>query len=206
MSDGWLGPPASSPAGSMDREAAHRGWRSRGYIPHCDAAGLTQHIVFGLTDALPRGAKPTSALHGDRILDGLHGSCVLRSGDCAAVVERALLHADGERYRLIAWCIMPNHVHVIVQQMEGGRLDAIVQAWKSASAHSINNHLSRRGRLWRREYFDRFMRGDGHLATSIAYVEDNPVQAKLAANAVEWPWSSARFRDTAGEDAGGPRK
>jgi REP element-mobilizing transposase RayT len=103
-------------------------------------------------------------------------------------------------------CVMPNHVHVVAEQIEGFRLCDVVQAWKSTSAHLINRHLQRPGRLWRREYFDRFMRDDDHLGASIAYVEENPVRAKLVARAVDWRWSSARFRqNAAGEDAGGPR-
>jgi len=203
-----LGPPASSPATAGDAAlAAHKGWRSRGYLPHCDAAQLIQHLVFGLADALPAGAAPTSAVHGDQLLDTGHGACLLRRPECAATIEEVLLHSDGERYRLLAWCVMPNHVHVIAEQVAGVPLSDVVQAWKSSSAHRINHLLARRGRLWRREYFDRFMRDNDHLSTSIAYVEDNPVKAKLAATAVDWPWSSARLRRrvVAGEDAGGPR-
>ena len=198
-----LGPPASSPARQTEA-STHRGWRSRGYLPHCDDSTLIQHIVFGLADAVPRNAKPPSAMHGDRLLDQGRGECLLRTPACASIVEETLLFSDGERYKLLAWCVMPNHVHVIAVQSEGWALEQVVQAWKSASAHRINRLPSRRGRLWRREYFDRFMRDDDHLSTSIAYVEENPVRAGLASTPACWPWSSARRR-IAGEDAGGPR-
>jgi len=178
----------------MTNPKPHRGWYSRGYLPHCDAAGLVQHIVFGLADSIPRGTRSPSALHTDRLLDAGHGACHLRDPICASFVETALLHCDGERYRLIAWCVMPNHVHVIIEQSEGFPLASLVQSWKSAASHQINSHLKREGRLWRREYFDRFMRDDDHLSTTIAYVEDNPVRACLVANAAEWPHSSARWR------------
>jgi putative transposase len=203
-----LGPPASPPATLLDAaHNANKGWRSRGYLPHCDATGLIQHIVFGLADALPKSAAPPSAMHGDQLLDAGYGECLLRRSECAAIVEHTLLHADSERYRLLAWCVMPNHVHVVVEQFEGTPLDAVVQAWKSTSAHRINHLLARKGRLWRREYFDRFMRDDDHLAATIDYVENNPVAAKLATDACAWNWSSARLRQrpVAGEDAGGPR-
>jgi REP element-mobilizing transposase RayT len=169
----------------------HLRWRSRGYLPHCDSA---HHIVFSLSDAMPPAARPASAMHADRALDSGHGSCLLREPRCASLVEEALLHADAERYRLLAWCVMPNHVHVVAEQIEGFPLGDIVQAWKSASAHEINHALRRKGRLWRREYFDRFMRDDDHLSTTIAYVENNPVAAKLVETPAEWAWSSARRR------------
>lgn len=177
----------------MERKP-HLGWRSRGYLPHCDAAHLIQHIVFSLGDAMPKALRPASAMHADRALDSGLGSCLLREPQCAAAVEDALLRADTERYRLLAWCVMPNHVHVVAQQIEGCPLGDIVQAWKSAAAHEINHRLNRKGRLWRREYFDRFMRDDDHLSNTIADVENNPVAANLAASPAEWPWSSARRR------------
>jgi REP element-mobilizing transposase RayT len=170
------------------------GWYSRGYLPHCDEAGLVQHIVFSLADSVPPGFRSPSAIHADRLLDAGHGACALRESACAEFVENALLHSDGELYRLIAWCVMPNHVHTIVEQIEGYPLGDIVQSWKSATSHKINAHLGREGRLWRREYFDRFMRDDDHLSTTIAYVEANPVRAKLAAAASDWRFSSARRR------------
>ncbi len=167
--------------------AKHAGWRSRGYLPHCDAAQLVQHVVFGLDDATPEAV----AFDNDDDLDAGAGACVLRDPACARVVEDAMLHADGERYRIVAWCVMPNHVHVVFEQTRGALLASVVQAWKSTSAHRINVLLTRRGRLWRREYFDRFMRDGDHLAQTVRYVEQNPVKAGLVAEASEWPFSSA---------------
>jgi putative transposase len=203
-----LGPPASPPACSVQPNSPNESWRSRGYLPHCDSSSLVQHVVFGLADSLPAGAVIPSAVHGDRLLDNGYGECLLRKDACSAIVQNALLHSDGERYRLIAWCIMPNHVHCVIEQAPGIQLSDVVQAWKSASAHLINHHLLRKGRLWRRrEYFDRFMRDDDHLSGTIAYVENNPVKARFVSEAAQWKWSSAARRQApnAGEGAGGPR-
>lgn len=154
---------------------------------------------------MPKGAKPPSVRHADRLLDVGYGTCLLREPRCAEFVEAALLFRDGEHYRLIGWCVMPNHVHVVIEQSEGHPLNEVVQAWKSAAAHRINTVRERRGRLWRREYFDRFMRDNEHLSTTIAYVEENPVKAGFVVAAHDWKWSSAYRRHTAGEGAGGPR-
>lgn len=108
-----------------------------------------------------------------------------------SIVEDVILQADGERYALFAWCIMPDHVHVVIRQGPGARLDRIVQAWKSATAHRINTALGRRGRVWAREYFDRFMRDDDQFKATIAYVESNPVRAGLVERAEAWRFSSA---------------
>ncbi len=119
----------------MTEPKPHRGWHSRGYLPHCDAAGLVQHIVFGLADSLPAGIRTTSAIHTERLLDSGHGECLLRQAECAQCVEDSLLHADGAQYRLLAWCVMPNHVHAVIEQIEGSPLGDIIQSWKSVSGH-----------------------------------------------------------------------
>jgi putative transposase len=158
----------------------HAGWRSRGYIPHCDGAGIIQHIVM-------RTIGATGGVEAD-------GQHFFRSPEAAAAIESALLHFDGERYRLLAWCVMSNHVHVIAEQQEGWPLAGVVHSWKSFTANAVNHLLGRTGPLWQREYFDRFMRHEDHLSTTIAYVEDNPVAAGLVEAAPDWRWSSARLR------------
>lgn len=158
----------------------HAGWRSRGYVPHCDGAGIIQHIVMSTIGAS----------------DGVESNFsqrFLETPEAAQIVQDALLHFDGERYRILAWCVMPNHTHVIVEQTEGWPLASVVHSWKSFTANAVNRLLGRTGPLWMREYFDRFMRDDDHLSTTIAYVESNPVSAGLVERPEDWPWSSARF-------------
>jgi len=159
----------------------HRGWHSRGYLPHCDAAGLVQHVVFATVG------------EGDEIARHF-GAHFLKRPDVADLVQAALLHFDGERYALLAWCVMPNHVHVVIEQRLGRSLADVVHSWKSFTAKRINTALARQGALWLPDYFDRYLRSDAHLAATIAYVEANPVAAGLALQAAEWPWSSAARR------------
>lgn len=103
-------------------------WHSRGYLPHRDRLGLLQSITFRLADSLPQKKlaqlreelrvlpeERRSVEERKRIeawLDAGSGCCALRHPAVARYVEDSLLHFDGERYALLAWCIMPNHVHV----------------------------------------------------------------------------------------------
>ncbi len=112
----------------------------------------------------------------------------------AECVENALLHFDAERYRLLAWCVMPNHVHVVVEQIEGWPLAGVVHAWKSFTAKHINRTLARTGAVWMREYFDRFMRDDEHFSATFGYVERDPVVRGWVVRPEDWPWSSAAHR------------
>lgn len=83
--------------------------------------------------------------------DAGHGVCVLHKEAIAALVENALLYFDGQRYRLIAWCIMPNHVPVLIETFSDHRLDQIVHSWKSFTSQKANKILAKRGPFWARD-------------------------------------------------------
>jgi REP element-mobilizing transposase RayT len=178
----------------------HKGWHSRGYLPHFDSAETIQFVTFRLADSLPRSVAEALAQMSDGLaetdqhLDSGSGQCWLGDPRIAEMVEASLLYFDGERYRLVAWCVMPNHVHTVIAPINEYRLGAIVQAWKSFSAKQANRLLGREGPFWHKDYFDRLIRDEGHLERTIDYVENNPVKAGLAASVTEWRWSSAWFR------------
>lgn len=203
----------SSPGPSATAEP--RGWYSRGYLPHFDAPGLIQHVTFHLADSLPSHAldrmreelrslpEETQASarrkRVQELLDSGLGSCDLRSESSAAIVEESLLFGDGERYRLLGWCIMPNHVHVLIEQLAGWPLAKIVQSWKrhtSREIHRLEAQVRARdvpNPLWQRDYWDRYIRGERHFQTAKRYIEENPVNAGLVDCAEHWAWGSARF-------------
>ena len=81
----------------------------------------------------------------DAYWDQGYGSCFLREERIAALVQDCLLYADGERYQLHAWCVMPNHVHVLFTPQTGWEMGKIVQTWKSYTAHQGNKLLGRSG-------------------------------------------------------------
>jgi REP element-mobilizing transposase RayT len=112
----------------------------------------------------------------------------------ARVVEDALLHFQGQRYVLHAWCVMPDHVHVLVTPFEGRPLDTILHSWKSFTANEVNKMLHRAGALWQRESFDHLVRSQEAFEKFIAYIEANPVQASLCSDPSAWSFSSARHR------------
>ena len=195
----------------------HKGWHSRGYLPHLDSPGLVQSITFRLFDSIPAEILATwqieleftrrEAANDPRhvelrrrieeYIDRGHGACWLRDERVAELVEKALLHFDGARYRLLAWVIMPNHVHTLIEVLPGYPLDGVVQSWKSFTAKKANKLIGRNGRFWMPEYFDRYIRSEGHLAAVPEYIEQNPVEADLVDNACDWLWSSAQKRKRA---------
>ena len=123
-----------------------------------------------------------------------HGECCLGQARVAEMVQGALQHFDGARYRMLAWCVMPNHVHVLIESMPGWPLANVVHAWKSFSANRANELLGRTGAFWFRDYYDRYIRDARHFAKAMDYIEQNPVKAGLVAMPKLWPFSSAGKR------------
>jgi REP element-mobilizing transposase RayT len=187
--------------------------RSRGYLPHREAEHPVYFVTFRLADSLPRELvarfrrergdskkatpreapvadraklRETRALlrRAERCLDSGLGKCHMHDPRIAKIVADAIQHFQGTRYELLAWCVMPNHVHVVFSPLSGNRLDGILHSWKSFSALIANRLLGRRGDFWQREYFDHLVRNSTSLRRLIRYVKENPRKAGLK----NWPW------------------
>jgi len=127
-------------------------------------------------------------------LDQGHGSSWLKDARVASMVQQALLHFDGSRYKLSAWVVMPNHLHLILTPNAEYQLSGILHSLKSYTAHEANRILGREGQFWQDDYFDRYIRDAKHFAAAVAYVESNPVKAGLCRRIDDWPYGSARLR------------
>lgn len=127
-------------------------------------------------------------------LDRGLGECFFRDPRIAALAESAMLHHHGQRFRMLAWVIMPNHVHALIE-VGPVPLSKIVQNWKSIVAVEANKLLGRTGQFWQVDYWDTYMRNEEQMRKAIRYIENNPVKANLCRLPEEYPFSSARFRD-----------
>jgi len=182
------------------RNKQPKGWHSRGYLPHFDSPERIQHVVIRTRESLHASALARQDESGasqrrriDALLDRSNTGRVFVDPVAAQILEDALLHFDGVRYRLLAWCVMPNHAHVVLEQIEGHALGDVVKSWKVFTARLVNQHRNRSGALWANDYFDRFVRDEDHLNKTIAYVENNPVLAHLVASPEQYAFSSARL-------------
>lgn len=185
-------------------------WHSRGYLPHWEAGEVPQSITFRLADSLPavalerlrddlkRKAKDDRALKRririEEALDRGRGSAVLSKPEVGEIVERGLLYFDAERYRLHAWCVMPNHVHALATPLGKWTLSEITHSWKSFTSKRVNALLGTRGAFWAPEFYDRAIRDHAHYAAVIDYIAMNPVEAKLCARPGDWRFSNAWHR------------
>jgi len=113
----------------VSKEESRDGWFSRGYFPHFDGECVTQHVCFHLFDSLPQhvmdkwreelksiSEKEAEIERRKRVqdfLDSGYGECFLREDRVAEIVENALLHFDGERYALHAWCDAKSRAYAV---------------------------------------------------------------------------------------------
>ena len=197
----------------QDAEATLRK-RQGFYLPHWTKAGAVYHSVFRLADSLPQSVLEQWIAERDLLLkiakknpDGLndhdlrrlhhlvserteeyldsgHGSCLMKDPVLAKIVADALRHFDSQRYQLHAWCVMPNHVHTVVEPWSGFELSEILHSWKSFTAHEINKAREGSGTLWQKEPYDHIIRDEASYHRVVQYVLENPKAAGLKS----WPW------------------
>jgi REP element-mobilizing transposase RayT len=183
--------------------------RQGAYLPHWTRDGGFYAVVFRLHDSLPAHVladwkaqrdrllkkrsltvsdeKRLRTLFSERVerhLDAGCGECWLRTPEIADAVANAMKHFDGDRYRLLAWCVMPNHVHAVFRPAPGHQLERILHSWKSFTANQANRLLHRNGPFWQPEYYDHLIRDDADLFHAVEYVLNNPRAAGLR----DWRW------------------
>ena len=226
-------------AGARSSQCSQKsqGWFQGKYLPHYDELGIVQSITFRLCDSLPIGKieelkeelRKLQEEKRDRVkrkkiedwIDAGYGCCALKNPDMAKIMEDALLYFNGNRYDLVCWCIMPNHVHVMISVRYA--LSKIVQSWKSFSGRWAWEHLDEKWlpamgtrsssssednlragarssqgsqkthKFWMADYWDRYIRNAEHFSRVVEYIHNNPVKAGLCERAEDWLWSSARY-------------
>lgn len=124
----------------------------------------------------------------DQLLDNYYSSpTFLRISKVAKIVSEAILYGHNtKRYEVICFCIMPNHVHLILHKAVD-QLFNILHSIKRYSAREANKHLNRTGSpFWQKESYDNLIRDDADLAYKINYILNNPVKAKLVNDWKDW--------------------
>jgi REP element-mobilizing transposase RayT len=121
----------------------------------------------------------------DQELDtSLHGPRWLAESPVAQLVRDALHYRDERVYTLEAYCIMPNHVHLVCAPMPSTdeqvySISEIMQSLKGYTARQANRLLERAGDFWQHESYDHVVRDVAELQRVIDYVMQNPHRAGL---------------------------
>ena len=194
-------------------------------LPHIHPEGKPLFITFNLANSLPvriieelktqRDKEPSAlpenseehykAQNGyfgrfDEWLDRCEdGKAWLADEGIAGFVAAKLQSMKNEYYELIAYCIMPNHIHLLINpylekdiEHRGTTLKYpvadILRLIKGSTARECNLKLGRTGQFWHRESYDHYVRDNEELERIILYILNNPVKAGLVKD-----WNSWKF-------------
>jgi len=183
-------------------------------LPHWQCNNAIYHVSYRLADSVPQSVlnqwlrereylieiagqqskelseeaeRKAQYLYSEQIekyLDAGYGKCYLSKAEIAKMVANSFTHFDNVRYRLHAWCVMPNHVHVIVEAIPDNDLSKIIHSWKSYTAHKANEILGLTGAFWQRDAYNHIIRSKREYRFQIQYTWENPEKAGLQ----NWSW------------------
>ncbi len=126
----------------------------------------------------------------DDLLDKLTiGNNWLKIPAIAEIVCNSLHFFDNQRYELICFTVLSNHIHVVFEVKKEYALYGIMQSLKSFSARKTNELLDRSGQFWQHESYDRVVRDADELSRIILYTLNNPVKAGLCEKWEDWAFS-----------------
>ena len=154
-------------------------------LPHIDLNEHYQFITFRTNDSLDgylqkiynteqENSKKQLAI--DAYLDLSSEGAYLFDAQIA-IFKQVILERNHTLYDLVAYSVMPNHVHILLKQKAS--LTKIIKYIKGKSAIELNRSLDRNGQFWARDYYDRAIRNEEHFATVYKYILNNPLKANL---------------------------
>lgn len=126
-----------------------------------------------------------------------------KDDDYAAFLRILALGCERIDMRLLAWCLMPNHFHLVLWPHGNGDLARWMQWVTTCHVRRYHRHYRGSGHVWQGRYRAFVAQDTNHLLTVLRYVERNPVRAGLVKRAEKWPWSSAAFAGSGSVSAGG---
>lgn len=184
----------------------HNVHKTRRHLPHWTADAMIYWVGFRLADSLPQdklnqwreerdiwlrqNPQPWNdaqwhdytirfGARFDEWLDAGCGSCALARPEVRAEVRECILRFDGERLRVHAVVIMPNHVHMLIEPLGENKLSQLMKGIKGASARRTNQIMGTSGQFWRDESFDHIVRSDAQYHHYLDYIAQNPIKANL---------------------------
>ena len=176
------------------------------HLPHWRQEGATYAITFRQKDSIPQEQlqalkrwrtiweeqhpEPRTELEWQRFaqeitskterwLDEGYGSCVFNEPRLSREMSKSLLYFQEQRHFTFCFVVMPNHVHVVMQPMNGYALEDCLQRIKQYVSLQVNDSLKRIGALWEEESYDRIVRDEEHLWNVVQYIGRNPKKAGL---------------------------
>ena len=118
------------------------------------------------------------------------GTVFHKDGDYEAFEVLIGQACDRLPMRVLAYCLMPNHFHLVLWPREDGDLSRWMQWLMTSHVRRYHRHYRSSGHVWQGRFKAFPIAADEHLLTVLRYVERNPLRAGLVDHATRWPWSS----------------
>jgi REP element-mobilizing transposase RayT len=150
------------------------------HLHHIDLSDHYQFITFRTHDSVDSYvsrilSKPLKErkrqLELDEYLDQSKNGSYL-NGRVLSLLYEYLIKNDSSLYKLSSFCIIPNHVHILIKPMQ--ELSTIMKQVKGGSAYKVNKMLNKKGRFWADGYFDKLIRDERHFNVVYKYIKNNP--------------------------------
>jgi REP element-mobilizing transposase RayT len=127
----------------------------------------------------------------------------LKDSRLASKIAESLHYRDGKVYRLDAFTVMSNHVHILIKPLPQSydkfsgdityySLATIMQSLKGYTAYQCNRILRREGEFWAHENYDHWVRDYDEWQRTVAYILNNPVKAGCVKSWADWKWNYKR--------------
>lgn len=172
-------------------------------LPHIVPLGGCFFVTFCTHDSIPihkNLGRNRDYLEAFKTCDRRHdlsaGLINLTWPPMAAIVKSTIEQHEQDLYELLYYCIMPTHVHKVINtgfRSDPRPLHQIMKKVKGASSRMINMELGQTGVFWQAESYDHLIRSDRELAAIGKYILENPVKAGLVTQWEDWPYSFVKY-------------
>lgn len=136
----------------------------------------------------PREKSPTGIYH--VIMRGVNRQRIFEDvEDRQTLIERLVKFREVSGYRIFAYCLMDNHIHILIQELEEP-LSTLIKRISSSYVLYFNNKYGRVGHLFQERFRSEVVDNDRYFLTALRYIHQNPLKAKMVEDISSYPWSS----------------
>ena len=151
------------------------------HLPHLDIKNHYQFITFRTYDSVDAYLKKLAQQNlpnkqKQQLIDeyqDLSTAGAILNDEVLILLNAFIKEHDSVLYELFAFCIMPNHVHLLIKPLVD--LNKLMQKLKGGSAKLINENLGTKGRFWAADYYDKLIRDEKHFSVVYRYIKNNPL-------------------------------
>ena len=111
-------------------------------------------------------------------------------GCCQIVIDGISFLRTRLGHRVHAYVLMPDHMHLVVTPRDGGNVSQVMHSLKLYTSRQIGALLGSKGGIWQARFYERILRTPKDVEGALAYVHNNPVNARLAESPEDYKWSS----------------